>query len=109
MEFTHEDVIPALIPNTVMRKRLRDGVDYQYLIKAVDGYVLHDNRADAEEVDPVNGDPTGKIILRYTTGEKSVASSYDFNTVVPDTIVDVNGKTIAVNKVGAFELFSVPE
>lgn len=109
MAFTYEYVTPALIPNTIMQKRLRDGVDYQYLIEAAEGYVLHDNRSDQEEMDFDMGIPTGNMILRYATGRVSVAANYDFGIVVPDTIIDVNGNAIAVNKVGAFELFAVPE
>lgn len=104
----YEDVTPSLIPNTTMQKMFIDGVHKVYVIGAVDGYVLHDNRADEVILDDETLEPTGEVILRYATGTKTVAASYDFNTVVPDTIIDVNGNEIAVNKIGAFELFAVP-
>ena len=108
MAFTYENVNPTLIPNTDMQIRLRDGVPYQYLIKASDGYVLHDGRHDEEVYDMETGEPTGEVIYRYATGTKTVAYSYDFTVSVPDTITDLDGNTIAVNKIGIYGFFAVP-
>ena len=76
MAITYEDVIPSLIENTTLQKRLYDGVHRQYLIKAADGYLLHDNRLDWEDFDPETYEPVFK--LGYTRGEKTCAATYDF-------------------------------
>lgn len=79
MAFTYEDVNPTLIANTVMQKRLRDGVDYQYRITPADGYVLHDKALDAYDGGYTEeGEPIGNLILGFTTGTCTVAASYDF-------------------------------
>lgn len=75
--YTYEDVIPTLISNTIMQKRFIDGVFRVYTIKAADGYVLHDKALDTDEYDE-NFEPTGNVILGYTTGTCSCAASYDF-------------------------------
>lgn len=108
MAITREEVNPTYIPNTIMQKVLSDGVDYAYDIAPADGYVLHDNRCDEEIVDPVTLMPTGERLYRYATGSVLVAASYDFDTVIPGTIQDVNGNTLQVNMVGPFELFAAP-
>ena len=88
MAYTYEDVTP-IVPNTTMRKRLRDGVDYQYLIKPVDGYVLHDTAFDLTDIDPVTEEEI--ITLGYRTTEGSVGASYDFST---GTMLDEAGNTV---------------
>lgn len=105
---TYENVTPTLIPNTEMNKMLLDGVHKVYTIEAVDGYVLHDNRADTPLYDSETHETIVGVELRYASGSKTVRYDYDFDTVVPDTITDVNGNTIAVNKIGQYELFAVP-
>jgi hypothetical protein len=77
MIITKEDVIPSLIPNTVMQKFLVDGVHKQYTIAPAEGYVVHDNRLDYPVADDY-GEPTGEVILGYSEGMKSVSASYDF-------------------------------
>ena len=75
MAFTYEDVTPTLIPNTNMRLRLRDGVPYQYLISASEGYVLHETGYDYPDMN----DET--IIHKgYTVGTVSCSVNYDFET-----------------------------
>lgn len=106
--WTEETMSTPLVPNTTMVKRFLDGVLKVYKITPAEGYVLHDSRSDEEVLDPATGEPTGEIIYRYATGTISVAASYDFTQVVPDTITDLDGNTIAVNKIGAFGLFAVP-
>lgn len=104
-----EIVNPTLIENTITEKYINSsGVHKAYYISPVEGYVLHDNRCDNEVLDPVTLMPTGEILYRYATGSTSVGKNYDFDTVVADTITDIDGNTIAVNKVGAFEFFVVP-
>jgi hypothetical protein len=105
---TKEDVIPTLIANTTMKKGFVDGVHKAYEITPLDGYVLHDNRCDEEVLDPVTLLPIGEMLYRYATGMVSARADYDFNTVVADTITDIYGNIIAVNKVGSFEFFAVP-
>lgn len=73
---TYEDMNPALIANTTMRKLLSDGVHRVYDITPVDGYVLHDKARDWEEEDPETFEMVTK--LGYTTGTASCAASYDF-------------------------------
>lgn len=78
MTITYEDVIPTLIPNTTMQKRLYDGVHKQYVIYPVDGYVLHDSGRDWTEEDPETGN---EIVVRgYTRGQASCGANYDFAT-----------------------------
>ena len=103
-----EDVIPSLIPNTTMQRGFVDGVLKKYEITPSEGYVLHDNRVDEEILDPETDEPTGEMLYRYATGIVTVKANYDFTAITPDTITDINGNTIAVNKVGAFEFFAVP-
>lgn len=76
MAYTYEDVIPSLIENTTMYKKLRDGVHTTYAITAVDGYVLHDKGRDWTEINPETGEEVLK--LGYTTGTATCAANYDF-------------------------------
>lgn len=78
MAYTYEDVIPTLIANTTMQKRLLNGVHRTYLIKANDGYVLHDNTGNWTETDPITGEEVVK--KAYYTGTVTCAASYDFVT-----------------------------
>jgi hypothetical protein len=78
MAFTYVDVNPTLIPNTVMQKRLRDGVDYQYRISPAEGYVLHDNVLDSYEDYTEDGEGVGEPILGFTPATSTCAANYDF-------------------------------
>lgn len=78
MAFTYEDVIPPLIENTTMQKRLRDGVDYQYLITPNEGFVLHDARMDEPVYDMETGEETGEVVKIYRTSTATCAANYDF-------------------------------
>ena len=71
--YTYEDVIPALIENTVMQKRLRNGTHIQYTITAAEGYVLHD-----KSLDFTMPETEDEIHLGYTMGTCSCAAAYDF-------------------------------
>jgi hypothetical protein len=87
--FTYEDVIPTLIPNTTMQKKLNDGVFLVYAITPNEGYVLHDNAYDFSEPDP----ETGGIIplIGYRTTTATCAAAYDFSTA---EMVDEAGNTV---------------
>ena len=78
MAYTYEDVIPSLIPNTTMYKKLRDGIHTTYAITAIDGYVLHDNMGDWTEMDEITGEEIVK--KAYYGGTCTCAASYDFTT-----------------------------
>lgn len=62
--------------NTVMKKFLIDGVHKQYVIQAIEGYVLHDNRLDYIEGNPDTMEETLK--LGYTGEMVSCRYDYDF-------------------------------
>lgn len=76
MAYTYENVIPSLIENTTMQKRLRDGVHLVYTIKANEGYILHDKSLDWYETDP---ETMEQVFYRgYSRGTKTCAANYDF-------------------------------
>ena len=103
MPWSSEDVTPTLIDNTTMIKRSLDGVDKTYRITPNDGYVLHDNRVDWTD------EMTGEEHILFATGTKTVSASYDFNNVVQGTYVGADGVTYNVNKIGMYELYTLPE
>lgn len=78
MAYTYEDVIPTLIENTTMQKRLLDGVHRTYRITPNEGYVLHDKERDWYELDPETGMESEEVTLGYTTGTATCAANYDF-------------------------------
>lgn len=80
MAYTYEDVIPSLIENTTMRKRLLNGVHRTYTINANDGYLLHDNTLDTPVIDEETWEETGEIILgfRPSSYTATCAANYDF-------------------------------
>lgn len=77
MTITYEDIVPALVGNTTMRKMLVDGVDRVYTIKANDGYLLHDKELDFYPADE-NGDMSTEVTTGFTPAQCSCAASYDF-------------------------------
>ena len=89
MAYTYEGVIPSLIPNTTMQKRLLNGVHKSYLITPVANYVLHDKELDYVERDEEMM-PTGRTIFGYYPTDRSCGASYDFT---PVTVTDENGVT----------------
>lgn len=111
MIFVYEDVRPTLIPNTIIQKRLRDGVDYQYWIEAVDGYVLHDKRIDEPVYDDF-GNETEEIMPWFKIGVTTVAANYDFDNITNGTYtyVDENNMTVTIDvlKVGMNEFYAIP-
>lgn len=73
---TYEDVTPSLIPNTIMKKRLLNGVHKTYTITAADGYVLHDNAGDWTDIDPITGEEI--VYKAFYSGTCTCAANYDF-------------------------------
>lgn len=92
-EYTYTEVNPTLIANTTMLKRLVDGVEKNYLIEPIDGYVLHDAGMDTYLEYDEEGNPIGDPILGYRTSRASVPITYDFTAnprqfyAVPETDV----------------------
>lgn len=84
---TWEDVVPPIIPNTTMRKRLRDGVPQNYTITPIEGYVLHIKGKNAPIEDPETHEDIG-IKLGYNSGSCTCSINYDF---APLTVTDENG------------------
>ena len=76
MAVTYEDVIPTLIENTTMQKRIFDGVHRAYTITPIDGYVIHHKDADWTEIDEETGEEV--IKLGYKSGMITCSASYDF-------------------------------
>lgn len=110
-QITYEDIIPTLVPNTSMVRGLVDGVARNIRIYPEDGYVLHLKRDDGSDIDPETGEEF--VVLRFCSGMKSVNINYDFSVKVQDTYTytDENGNdiTIPIEKIGAEEIFTLPE
>lgn len=100
--FTYEDVIPSLIPNTTMQKRIMDGVPVQYLITPIPGHVLHSGSRDYYEVDPNTQEET--LRLGFTRNTASCHVSYDFT---PCIVTDHEGNSWT--GYGDSGYFAVPE
>ena len=98
----YEDVIPSMIPNTTMQKRLVDGVIRNFIIEPIDGYVLHDNGWDSPVLDE-NGNETGEVILGYRTYKASVGATYDFSTT---QVAAVDGSIVTAY--GPREFYAIP-
>lgn len=78
MAYTYEDLIPTLIPNTTMQKRLLNGVLRSYLITANEGYVLHDSEYDIYPEYDEQGNGIGEAVLGYTQMTRTCGYNYDF-------------------------------
>jgi hypothetical protein len=78
MKVKYEDVIPSLIPNTIMQKCYRDNANFVYYITPRLGYMLHDKLMDFEKVDKDTTMPTGEIELGFRSSVASCAANYDF-------------------------------
>lgn len=76
--FTYETVTTIPIENVAVRKRLRDGVEFQYLISANKGYVLHDGAYDDYPLDENTGMSSDKLVQGYTGATVTVGANYDF-------------------------------
>ena len=73
-----------------------------YNITANEGYTLHHTAHDVEVFDE-NGEPTGEIILGFTQDTIMVGSNYNFDKIKEDTY-----ENISIEKVGKFELYTLP-
>lgn len=82
MAVIYEELNPSPIANITVIKGIVDGVHKNYRLTPNEGYVLHDNMLDTEEIDPETLEPTGNIILGFYAGTRSVPASYNF-TVNP--------------------------
>lgn len=99
--YTYEDVVPSLIPNTIMQKKLADGVHQVYAIQAIDGYVLHDKTRDYEDINPDTNEWIPK--RGYTTARSTCQAAYDF---APSQITIDDGTVVTAY--GAREYFAIP-
>ena len=102
MAYTYEDVIPSLIPNTTMKKRLLNEAHRSYIIAPIDGYVLHDNAADGIDFE------SDAVIRRYSIGDCSCGANYDFSTIQL-IVPDINGNDVVVTTYGSREFYAIPE
>ena len=107
MDWTYEDVIPSLIPNTTMKKKLLDGVHKVYIIEPDKGYVLHDNRTCGIILDNDSFKELGRY-PKFATADISVWANYDFNTMTTGTYEGVDGVTYNVTKIGEYEFYTLP-
>lgn len=94
MTVTYENVIPTLIPNTVMQKKFFDGVFRVYVIAPAEGYVVHDKEGDWPDPD------TDETILAFYRGGYTCGANYDFATT---TVID------GYTAYGPREFFAKPE
>ena len=72
----YEDVIPSLIENCEMKRYISNGVWLTYNITPKSGYVLHDNEADFDDIDPISGEMTKKI--GFKKGMVTCSARYNF-------------------------------
>lgn len=91
------------IPNVIITPIIHNGTLRGYDLAPINGYVLHDNAGDYEEVDMFTQEPTGRIIFTYSVGSCSCGANYDFSTV---TVTDENG--VNHTAYGSREFFARP-
>ena len=101
---TYENLTQTLIPNTIMRKMLIDGVHKGYSIQPIENYVLHDNVMDYPYQDPETMEETLKFGYSPSSVYKSCSANYDFT---PHTVTDENGNIYTAY--GNRDFFSIPE
>ena len=103
MAYTYEDVIPSLIPNTTMQKRLLDGVHRTYIITPDEGFVMHNKSRDFLDMDPATGEYTLQK-LGFSAAPATCAANYDFT---PCTVTDFDGTTYTAYGT-VKEFFTIP-
>ena len=97
------ETMETLIPNTTMRKYINaNGAFRSYLIKANDGYVLHDTARDYYPM-PENEYDEPELVLGHTGAEVSCGYNYDFATHIA---TDVNGNPVTAY--GSREFYAIP-
>lgn len=105
MAITYADVTPSLIPNTIIRKMLIDGVHKTYQIFPATNYVLHDNTMDIDVIDKATYEVIGKKFGYSPYGVYvSCGANYDFTA---HTVTDENGDIFTAY--GNREFFAVLE
>lgn len=105
MAITYEEVTPSLIPNTIMRRSLLNGVHKSYTIQPIANYVLHDNTLNTDILDETGINVIGqKFGYSPSSVYKSCSANYDFT---PHTVTDENGNTYTAY--GNRDFFAVPE
>ena len=99
-EFKYTQLTPPPVPNTTIKKVFIDGVHRFYNISAIDGYLLHDSRADTEN------DELGNFSYKecFFKGKISVGADYDFYT-----LSEKGGNSQIREKYGKYKLYAVPE
>ena len=90
--WTEEVMSTPLIPNTTMVKRFADGVLKAYKITPNEGYVLHDNVGEYEELD-------GTYIYQFASYMCSCGANYDF---------DNTSTVLGYTAYGEREFFAMP-
>lgn len=76
MAWNYENVTPTLIPNTTMQRGYYDGVHKVFIIRPVEGYVLHDNAMDWTVEDEETLEEV--TVCGYTGGQASCGANYNF-------------------------------
>ena len=104
--------LPTIENATVEARYNSSNTLYGYRITPNEGFVLHTKNYDTEVFDEETLEPTGEILLGFTSAYAAVGYNYDFDNVVADTYTytDENGMTVSIpiNKVGRFEIFAIP-
>lgn len=110
MAWTYENVVPSLIPNTIMQKGINEAGQHKvFTIRAMEGYVLHDTNYDTfiekPFVDEVTGEETTILVpaLGYHTGLVSCPATYAFT---PVQVIDDAGNTHTAY--GSRQFFTMP-
>lgn len=105
MAYIYEDVQPSLIPNTIMKKRILNGVHKSYTIEPIENHVLHDNALDYDVLDEMHLTVIGRN-FGYSPSSVYVTcgANYDFT---PHIVTDENGNTYTAY--GNRDFFAVPE
>ena len=106
-------MIEPMIENAVVVTRYNSSNQVSsYRITPNEGFVLHTKNYDTEVFDEETLEPTGEILLGFTSTYISLGANYNFNDVVADTYTytDENGMAVSIpiSKVGRFEIFAIP-
>lgn len=110
MAVVTEPMETTLIPNTTMNKKYVNGVFKVYEIIPNSNYVLHNRQNDIFDNYDDEGNGIGEpTVMLFGLHGCTVRQDYDFNNIVAGTITDIDGNEVAVNKVGALEIFAIPQ
>lgn len=94
------NLIPTLIENTTMVKRVNDetGALMSYRITPLEGYVLHGNSLDEVVYNEETGEETGEVIVGYTRGSITVGYNYNFE-INPFNIYAILESEVPVDRI----------